>query len=97
MFRKELPGRKVANLKSSKKDVRKIAKRRELNSQKKSALRTFSKNILKLVKEGKKAEAEKAFQNFTSIVDKAAKTNLIHENKAGRTKSRMAKKIRAIA
>lgn len=86
----------MANLKSSKKDIRKIAKRKELNSQKKSTLRTYTKNILKLIKEGKKEDAAKSFQKFSSLLDKAAKTNLVHKNKAGRSKSRMAIKINAI-
>ena len=87
----------VANLRSSKKDIRKIAKRREQNSQKKAALRTYSKNIVKLIKEGKKEDAARVFQSFTALLDKAAKTNLIHKNKAGRTKSRFALKINAIS
>ncbi len=86
----------MANLKSSVKDYKKAAKSRLINAQKKSAIRTYSKNILKSLKAGKKDEASDLFKTYASLLDKAAKTNLIHKKNADRHKSRIAKKINAL-
>jgi len=44
-----------------------------------------------------KAEAEKSLPQIISMVDKMAKRNVIHKNKAGNLKSRMARHIQAMA
>ena len=87
----------MANLRSSKKDSRRNAKRREANSDKKATLRTYKKNILKFISEGNKDEAEKAFNIYTTLIDKAAKVNIVHSNNASRNKSRVALKINALS
>lgn len=53
-------------------------------------LRTFDKKIRGLVEAGKTAEAETAFREFTALLDRAGRTNLIHHKQADRRKSRMA-------
>lgn len=83
----------MANLKSSKKDIRRAEKRRDRNSKQKSAIRTFAKSILKSIKSGKKEEAISLFNSYSSLIDKAAKKNIIHKKNASRHKSRLAKKI----
>jgi small subunit ribosomal protein S20 len=83
----------LANIKASKKDIRKSEKRRIANSQKKSSIRTQAKNILKSLKSGKLDEAKTLFVTYASLLDKAAQTNLIHRKNASRHKSRMAVKI----
>jgi small subunit ribosomal protein S20 len=83
----------MANLRSTKKDIRRSEKRRERNSQQKATIRTFAKNILKSIKAGKKEEANILFNNYASLVDKAAKKNIFHKKNADRKKSRMALKI----
>ncbi len=80
----------VANLRSSKKDIRRTAKRTELNQQKKSKIRTFAKSIVKSMKEGEWDKAKTLYVSYASLLDKAAKTNLIHAKNADRKKSRMA-------
>jgi len=86
----------MANLRSSKKDIRRSERRKERNSQQKSTIRTFAKNILKSIKAGNKEEAQTLFANYASLVDKAAKKNIIHKKNADRKKSRMALKIDAV-
>lgn len=83
-------GKTLANLKSSKKDIRRIQKRTILNSQKKSRIRTFAKKIIKSVKAGDFEQAESLYRTYSSYLDKAAKTKLIHSKNADRKKSRMA-------
>ena len=83
----------MANIKSSKKDIRRTKTRREANSQKKSRLRTFDKKIRLLVDEGEVKEAQELFHTYSSLLDRAGKRNLIHSRQADRRKSRMASLI----
>jgi small subunit ribosomal protein S20 len=86
----------LANLKSSKKDIRRSERRNERNSKQKSTIRTFAKGILKSVKAGKKDEAKLLFNSFASLIDKAAKKKILHKKNADRHKSRLAKRINTI-
>lgn len=86
----------MANLRSSKKDIRRTERRKIRNSQKKTAIRTYAKNILKAVKSGKKDEAIQFYNEFASLIDKAAKSNILHKKNADRNKSRYSKKIASL-
>jgi small subunit ribosomal protein S20 len=79
----------VANIKSSKKDIRRTKRRKILNSQHRTRLRTFDKKIHKLVEEGNLTEAVAAFREYSSLLDRAGKKNLIHHRQADRRKSRI--------
>lgn len=80
----------VANIKSSKKDVRRNERRKAVNRPQKTRLRSLQKKIVKLVGEGKVVEARESFQAYTTYLDRAGKRNLIHHRQADRKKSRMA-------
>jgi len=83
----------LANTKSTKKRIRQNEKVRLLNRKKKGTVRTFEKRVRKFVEEVKITEAVEAYKSFSSSIDKAAKTNLIHKNTANRKKARLAKLI----
>jgi len=68
----------------AKKALRQNKKRHLLNSQKKLALKN-------LVKKTMKSKAKKDLSLVYSFADKAAKSGIIHKNKARRIKSRLAK------
>lgn len=87
----------MANLRSSKKDIRRTARRKERNGEDKSEIRTYARLLLKAIKAGEKTEALTLFGKLSSRLDKAAKTKLIHKKNADRKKSRMAARINAIA
>lgn len=70
-------------IQSAKKALRQARKRRILNKSKKESL----KETIKLLNKQKKASD---LQNVFSLADKAAKTGVIHKNKARRIKSRAA-------
>jgi small subunit ribosomal protein S20 len=73
--------------KSSEKDVRRTARRRERNVAVMSRLRT----AIKKVREAKSAdEATKAYNDAESLIDKAARRKYVPANTAARTKSRLA-------
>jgi small subunit ribosomal protein S20 len=80
----------MPNIASAKKRARQNEKRRLRNKARKSAIRTLEKKVRALVAEKKFDEAIKASQKLASLVDKAAKTNLVHRNAASRKKSRIA-------
>ena len=80
----------MANIKSSQKRAKQNEKRNELNSAKKSTIRTFEKKLRASVKASKLDVAKDLYKTFCSLIDKATKTNLVHKNKADRKKSRLA-------
>ena len=72
-------------IKSAKKRMRQEKKRTAINRTKKENLKILIKNV----------RTDKTVKNLTavfSVLDKAAKVDLIHKNKASRLKSRLSKK-----
>lgn len=80
----------MANHKSAKKRIRQTATRRLRNRYKMSTARTA---IKKLTQFGTKAEAQEYLPKVISMLDKLAKTNLIHKNKASNQKSRLTRLV----
>lgn len=78
----------MANKKSSKKDLRRIAKRRPDNQATRTSLKTFVK---KVKTSADKKSAGEALTSAVSAIDKAAQRGIIHKNAAARRKSRAAK------
>lgn len=76
----------MANLKSSKKDIRRIARRTERNTAARSRLKTLRKRAV-----GDEAAVE-SLSSYASGLDKAVKSGIIHPNKASREKSKIARK-----
>jgi len=74
----------MANLKSSKKDIRRIAVRTARNAAVKSRLKTLRKKVI-----GEAPAASKS--EYASSLDKAVKAGVIHSNKASREKSKLAR------
>lgn len=87
----------MANHKSSLKRARQTIVRTERNRAEKSRVKTLRKKTLAAVAAGDKEGAAKASAEFSSAVDKAAKKNVIHPNKAANLKSKAAKAIAALA
>lgn len=85
----------MPNIKSAKKRVLVQAKKAEVNKNAKTALKTFVKKANLAVSEGKAQDP--AIKVAAVKLDQAAAKGLIHKNKAARLKSRMAKKVNAIA
>ena len=74
----------MANLKSSKKDVRRTIRRTERNRAVKSRLKSLRK---KAVAEG----TDEIKAAYASAIDRARKAGVIHVNKANREKSKIAR------
>ena len=83
----------MANHKSALKRIRSNEKRRVLNRYQHKTTRNAIKKLRELT-DGK--EAEKMLPSVNSMIDKLAKKNIIHANKAGNLKSQLAKHVAAL-
>ncbi len=84
----------MANHKSALKRIRQNAVRKERNHYYHKTARTAIKNLRA---ETDKKVAEEQFTEVSSKIDKLAKRNIIHKNKAANLKSKLAKHIAALA
>ena len=83
----------MANIKSAKKRISTIQRRREENKYVKATISTMIKKFRKLVEEGKFEEAEKYSKEVYSYVDSACSKGVIHRNNASRKIGRLAEAL----
>lgn len=86
----------MANIKSAKKRIRVIETKTLRNKMVKSALKTTIKKFEAAVAEGNFEASKAAYVAASKALDMAASKGIIHKNKAGRTKSRLASKLNSI-
>ncbi len=84
----------MANHKSSLKRIRQDATRRLHN---RYYAKTMRNAVRKLRATTDKAEAQNMLPGVTKMLDKLAKRNIIHKNKAANLKSKLAKHINKLA
>lgn len=84
----------MANHKATKKDARQAAKRRDRNRYYGKTTRNAIRD-LKVITD-KKAAGE-AIPSVEGMIDKLAKRGIIHKNKAANLKSKLAKRVNAMA
>jgi small subunit ribosomal protein S20 len=87
----------MANIKSAEKRATQALKRRANNRAGKSKVLTGDRKLEDAIQSGNKAEAEKQYSDFTSVLDKAAKRRFISANCANRKKSRLHARVSAMA
>ncbi len=83
----------MANHKSALKRIRSNETKRLLNRYKHKTTRNAIKNLREVTD---KKEAEKLFPEVVSMLDKLAKSNVIHANKAANLKSSLSKHVAAL-
>ena len=83
----------MANHKSALKRIRSNEVRRVRNRYQHKTTRNAIKKLRELTD---KADAEKMFPSVVSMIDRLAKTNVIHANKAANLKSGLAKHIASL-
>jgi len=83
----------MANHKSAKKRIRNTEVKRVLNRYQTKTTRNAVKN-LRTSKD--KEEAKEKLPKVISMLDKLAKKNIIHKNKASNLKSKLTKTVRAL-
>ncbi len=84
----------MANHKATKKDIRQSEKRRDRNRYYGKTTRNAIRRLLGLAT---KTEAMEELPKVVSMIDKLAKRNVIHKNKAGNLKSGIVKKLNTLA
>ena len=84
----------MANHKSSEKRIRQTEKKKEHN---KYYAKTTRNAVRKLNSVTELAEAKEMLPKVTAMLDKLAKKNIIHKNKASNLKSEIAKHVNALA
>jgi|TARA_A100001015_G_scaffold69203_1_gene76642 small subunit ribosomal protein S20 len=83
----------MANHKSALKRIRSDEKKRERNRFQHKTTRNAIRDLKTLTK---KKEAQKKFPLIISMIDKLAKKNIIHSNKAANLKSKLTKHITSL-
>ena len=84
----------MANHKSAIKRIRANEAKRLRNRYQHKTARTFIKRFTTTTD---KAEAQDLYGKVTSMIDKLAKNNIIHKNKAANQKSKLAKHLNSIS
>ena len=87
----------MAHTLSAKKRVRQSVKRRLLNRDRKREIRLELKKVQAAIAGGDKAAAVTELKAVQVVLDRIATRGTIHPNTAARRKSRLAKKINALA
>ena len=85
----------MANLKSSKKDMRRSERRRLVNTGIKSSLKTFVKKVRVAAATKDEKTTGEALTLAVKALDKAVQRGVIHKKQAARRKSRIAKAANA--
>jgi small subunit ribosomal protein S20 len=83
----------MANHKSALKRIRQNEKKRVHN---RYYAKTTRNAIKELRNETEKEEAEKSYPKVISMIDKLAKKNIIHKNKAANLKSKLTVKVNSL-
>ncbi|MFN4225738.1 MAG: 30S ribosomal protein S20 [Hyphomonas sp.] len=87
----------MANTRSAKKMVRKIARRTEVNKARKSRVRTFVRKVEEAIASGDKAAAAEALKVAQPEIMRAVTKGVAHKNTAARKVSRLSARVKAMA
>ena len=86
----------MANTSSAKKATRNIARRTEMNKNRRSRVRTFVRKVEEAIASGDKTAAETAFRDAQPELMRAATKGVLHRNTASRKVSRLAQRVKAL-
>lgn len=86
----------MANHASSKKRIRRNARRADINGARRSRIRTFIKKIESAIMSGDANGAQDALQAAQPEIHRGVAKGLMHKNTAGRKLSRLSAKIKAL-
>jgi small subunit ribosomal protein S20 len=87
----------LANTAQARKRARQAAVRRLHNRARRTDLRTRVKKVYTAAASGDATATQDALREAEPVLDRMAARGLIHRNKAARHKSRLAKRLRAVA
>ncbi len=87
----------MANTPSAKKAVRKIARRTEVNKNRRSRMRTFIRKVEEALASGDQDAAKTALIAAQPEVMRAASKGVLHKNTASRKISRLANRVKTLS
>jgi len=87
----------MANHKSAEKRARQSERRRVMNRQNRSRLRTGVKALRAATGSGNAAEAQSLLPQTVSLIDKSVQKGVVHKNTAARYKKRLTRRVNALA
>jgi small subunit ribosomal protein S20 len=87
----------MANTRSAKKMIRKIAQRTAVNRDRRSASRSAVRKVEDAIAAGNKAEALVALKEAEPALVRAAQKGLFQKNRASRKVARLTSRVRAMA
>jgi small subunit ribosomal protein S20 len=86
----------MANTKSAKKMVRKIARRTEVNKSRRSRVRTFVRKVEEAIASGDKPAATAALKAAEPEIMRGVTKGVIHKNTGSRKVSRLAARVKKL-
>ncbi|MCR9077538.1 MAG: 30S ribosomal protein S20 [Hyphomonadaceae bacterium] len=86
----------MANTKSAKKMVRKIATRTEVNKNRRSRMRTYVRKVEEAIESGDQKAAAEALKAAQPEIMRAAGKGVIHKNTSARKVSRLSARVKAM-
>ncbi|RFC64356.1 30S ribosomal protein S20 [Fulvimarina endophytica] len=87
----------MANTPSAKKAARKIARRTEINTARRSRVRTFLRRVEEALASGDKGAAAEALRQAEPEMMRASSKGVFHKNTASRKISRLAQRVNKLA
>jgi len=87
----------VANIKSARKRAKQAEKTRKHNMGLRSRMRTMIKDVVNACDAGNKEAAVAAYKSAVPVIDSMINKGIVTKNKAARHKSRLNKRIKALA
>lgn len=87
----------MANTKSAKKAVRKIATRTAVNKARRSRMRTYVRKVEEALAAGNAEQAAVAMKDAQPEIMRSAQKGIVHKNAASRKVSRLQARVKALA
>lgn len=87
----------MANIKSARKRARQAEKTRQHNMGLRSLMRTKIKNVVRACDAADKDAATVAYKEVVPVIDRMINKGIVPKNKAARHKSRLNKRVKALA
>jgi small subunit ribosomal protein S20 len=87
----------MANTRSAKKMIRKIARRTEENRTRRSRMRTYIRKVEEAIATGDASVASQALKDAQPEIMRCVSKGVMHKNTASRKVSRLASRVNALA
>jgi small subunit ribosomal protein S20 len=87
----------MANTKSAKKAIRKIARKTAINKNRRSRMRTFIRKVEEAISAGDQSVAQQALVAAQPEIMRSAQKGILHKNSASRKISRLSARIKALS